>query len=83
MDKYFSEWNENTRIDWWCEGRIKLNVIIRMVNNWTLDGKPASQKEKILRAIDLGVQTFAAQGGGSAWKEELLSMQKYVQGDEQ
>jgi len=83
MDKYFSEWDENTKIDWWREGRIKLNTIIRMVNDWTLEGKPSSQKAKLLRYIDMGVQTFAAQDGGEVWKEELLSMQKYIQGDEQ
>lgn len=78
MDKYFAEWSEETPIGWWREGRKKLNVIIRMVNDWTLDGKPVGEKEKILRYIDMGIQTFGAKDGGSAWRDELLAMQDYV-----
>ncbi len=78
MGLYFAEWDENTDIGWWRDGRMKLNVIIRMVNEWTILGRPKEKKEKLLRYIDKGIQTFAAQDGGEEWRKTLLSMKEYV-----
>lgn len=76
--KYFTEWSECTEIEWWNEGRRKLNAIIRMVNKWSIDGCPAKRAERILRHIDMGEQTFAATDGGSGWLKELREMRAYV-----
>lgn len=74
-DKYFDEWPETTPIEWWNVGRKQLNVVIRIVNEWTLDGCDANCVPRILRHIDKDLQTFAAKDGGSGWQEELITMQ--------
>lgn len=78
MDKYFTKWPENTPIDWWNEGRKQLNVIIDKVNAWTLNGAPVEDAALLLRHIDMGLQTFAAQDGGGGWADELREMQQYI-----
>ncbi len=75
---YFAKWDENTEIAWWNEGRKQLNVLIDRVNQWTLDGCPAAQKGRVQRELDMAVQTWAQQDGGSGWLDELKSMQDYV-----
>jgi hypothetical protein len=77
-DRYFDEWNEDTSIDWWNEGRRKLNAVIRLVNKWTLGGCSSTPVEVIHRHIDMGLQTFAAQDGGSGWAEQLVKLRDYV-----
>jgi len=78
MGLYFAEWDENTEVVAAQRGRMKLNVIIRMVNEWTILGRPKEKKEKLLRYIDKGIQTFAACDGGEGWRKELLSLKEYV-----
>jgi hypothetical protein len=78
--RYFDEWSENTETGWWNEGRKKLNVIIRMVNEWTLGGCPSDRVEVLLRHIEMGLQTFAARDGGSGWEKELIVMRQYIEG---
>ena len=51
----------------------------RIVNEWTIDGCPDGHSAKILRRIEMGTETFAAQDGGSAWAKELDEMRDYVQ----
>ncbi len=77
-DKYWSEWAENTDIVWWNVGRKQLNRVIRMVNAWTLAGKPEHKAELLLRHIDMGLQTFASRDGGSEWAKELQEMADYI-----
>lgn len=77
-DRYFDEWAENTEIAWWNDGRRQLNIIIRLVNAWTLDGCPGDQVERLLRHIEMGCQTFAAQDGGGGWLNCLQGMREYV-----
>jgi len=79
VDKYFTEWDEDSPITWRSAGRKQLNVIIRIVNEWTIDGCPDGHSAKILRRIEMGTETFAAQDGGSAWAKELDEMRDYVQ----
>ena len=78
MDRYFEEWDENTRIDWWNHGRKQLNVIIRLVNGWTLDGAPDEGAALLLRHIDKGLQTFAKDDERAEWGDVLREMQRYV-----
>jgi hypothetical protein len=77
-DTYFDEWSETSPIEWWNEGRKKLNVLIRMANDWTLNGKPEEEKTMMLRKIDMGKQTFAKQEENGGWWEELEKIEKYV-----
>lgn len=77
-DKYFDEWLTNTPIDWWNDGRNRLNIIIRVVNEWTINGADKDQAAKILRNVDMGLQTFAKRDGGSGWEEELKGMRSYI-----
>ena len=79
-DTYFDERSETSPIDWWNEERKKLNVIIRSVNKWTLDGCPEDRVARLLRQIDMGLQTFAAPGCGGDWGDDLLEMQSYITG---
>lgn len=80
MERYFEEWSENTPISWWNDGRRQLNTVVRMVNEWSLAGRPPEGSSLILRHIDMGLQTFAAQDGGSGWAAELEKMKAYVEG---
>lgn len=79
-DRYWEEWDENTGIDWWNHGRKQLNVVIRLVNEWTLDGRPAEKAPRLSRRIDMGLQTFGKTDGGSAWAVVLGEMKEYVEG---
>ena len=77
-DRYFDEWPENSPIGWWNEGRAKLNKIISLVNEWTLDGCPDGDRDRILRRIEMGQQTFASHDGGGGWLDDLTEMKAYV-----
>jgi hypothetical protein len=77
-DQYFNEWSEKSSIAWWNEGRSKLNIVIRLVNDWTLDGCPRDGVSRLLCRIDMGLQTFGAEDGGSCWAECLEGMLAYV-----
>ena len=78
-DCYFDEWDENSPIGWWNDGRKKTNVIIRLVNEWTLGGSPDGERVRLLRRIEMGLQTFADEHtGGSGWRRDLLEMRDYV-----
>ena len=78
-DRYFDEWPEDTPIGWWNEGRKKTNTIVRLVNEWTVDGSPDDKKARLLRQIEMGLQTFATEGtDGPGWRRDLLEMRDYV-----
>lgn len=77
--KFESEWDENTNIAWWKDGRTKLNVIIRMYNKWQIDGFPSDEKQPLIATIICGLQTFASQDGGSNWAEVLERMKQFVE----
>jgi hypothetical protein len=49
----------NTDIDWWLEGRKKLNAIIREYNEWQIDGFNKEEKGRLLARIECGIQTCA------------------------
>jgi hypothetical protein len=78
VEKYFDEWPENTPIQWWNEGRQKLNRVIRIVNRWTLDGRPSERRDRILRHVDMGEQVLAGTGADGDWLEVLADMKRYV-----
>jgi hypothetical protein len=81
-ERYWDEWSERSPISWWNEGRAKLNVIIRLVNEWTLDGRPESESPRILRRIEMGLQTFAGPDCGASWGDVLVEMRDYVRASE-
>jgi len=77
-DRYFQEWDEETRIEWWRAGRRQLNVIIREVNRWTLDGAPPDEATRLFRTIDMALKTFATEDVASGWRDVLHQMMHYV-----
>lgn len=78
QNRYWDEWDENSSIAWRNAGRKKLNVVIRLVNQWGLDDCPPEDVPLILRHIDMGLQTYGADEGGSGWEETLREMEEYV-----
>jgi len=78
--KYEEEFDTNTGIDWWDDGRRKANKIIRRYNKWLRNGCPPEKKEKLLARIEQGLQTFASDGcDGPAWRESLLRLKSQVE----
>ena len=80
--RYWDEWSECSPIKWWNEGRAKLNVIIRSVNEWTVDERPESEAPRLLRRIEMGLQTFAGPECGASWGDVLVEMRDYVSASE-
>lgn len=76
--RYWDEWSECSPIKWWNEGRAKLNIVIRLVNEWTIDGRPENEAPKLLRRIEMGLETFAGPECGASWDDVLVEMQDYV-----
>lgn len=79
MDKR-DEWNENICIDWWKEGRKKLNKVIRKYNDWIDEGtdsltKTAKLLEKIKKNLKMD---YCNHDGGSGYWEELNDMKIVV-----
>jgi hypothetical protein len=59
-EKYYNEWPKRPLLgERRNHGRKKLNVIIRLVNEWSLNYRPDDQVAMLLRRIDMGLQTFA------------------------
>lgn len=81
MDRYFTEWpvdNNASWASWWNDGRKQLNKVIRLVNDWTINGKPDAETDVLLRHIDMGLQTYADQDGAEAWVKDLKEMADYI-----
>jgi hypothetical protein len=82
MEK-LKEWNENVGIDWWKEGRTKLNKVIRKYNKWI--DKHSGNKVKTLKLLEKINEDlekhYCNQSGGSGWKEELLEMKSVIEGN--
>lgn len=77
--QYFKEWpEEETNIPWAKAGRKKLNVLIGLVNSWTLQDCPIAESKLILNALDMGMQTFGTTDGGQEWLELMETMKAYV-----
>lgn len=76
---FVEEWDTNSPIDWWNEGRTKLNAIIKPYNQWQIDGFDIEQAKKLRAQIIYGIQTFATRDGGEAWLEELQKMLELVE----
>ena len=76
-NKYFDEWSESSPVGWWNEGRKKLNVIVRKVNERTLDGCSLLDAPCLLRVIDMGMQTD--EFGKNGWGVNLEMMYEYVE----
>jgi hypothetical protein len=76
---FLEEWSETTGINWWNEGRKKLNKIIRKFNKWQRvhDFDPEKSR-KLLSRIEEGKQTIGAKDGGSGYLEELEKMESFV-----
>jgi hypothetical protein len=75
----FEEWDENTPIGWWNEGRKRLNLVIRMTNVWQLDQNfDEEEGEKILAHINLGKRSWATRDGGSEWLETLITIEDFI-----
>lgn len=75
MEK-IEQWSENSPIEWWNDGRKKLNKIIRKYNKW-VDNKYGSKK--LLNKIDIHLEKeYCNSDGGSGWKEELIKMKNNV-----
>lgn len=77
--KFLEEWDEDVGVTWWKTSRTKLNVIIRMYNQWQIDGFPDSEKQKLLANIEFGIQTIGSQDGGLGYREELQKMRDFVE----
>jgi len=77
--KFIGEWPTDTAIDWWNEGRAKLNEIIKPYNQWQIDGFDAEDGIKLRARIIQGIQTFAQRDGGGGWEEELQGMLAFVE----
>lgn len=75
---YLEEWDENTGINWWNDGRKKLNKVIRKFNQWQINGMTEKKKIKLLSKIDHGKQTFGSWDGGSGYWDELDKMEDYI-----
>ena len=78
----FDEWNENTGINWWKEGRIALNKVIRKYNTWVDNHLEDDEKTlKLLKKINKNLTMhYCNQDGGYSRKSELLKMQSIVKG---
>lgn len=79
MEK-IEEWCEHTGIDWWKEGRIKLNKVIRKYNRWIEKHQGNRIKTaKLLLKIERHLEMeYCNKSGGSGWKDELLDMKENV-----
>lgn len=81
MSRYrlFEEWDENTEITWWNEGRKRLNTVIKMVNTWQLEHDfDHAEGLKVQAFVDLGKRSWAAQDGGEVWLEVLTEIEQFV-----
>lgn len=79
--RFVGKWDENCDIQWRKECRIELNKIIKKYNKWQykhdFDRKKAL---KLLTLIEYGKQTIGSRNGGSGYLEQLLDMEKFVEG---
>lgn len=76
MEK-LEEWNENTPITWWKEGRTTLNKVIRKYNKW-IDDK--QNTDKLIEKINEHLQKpYSNQDGGGGYMNELLKMKENVE----
>ena len=79
MEYQFEDlWSEDTNITWWKECRIELNKIIRIYNDWQLNGFSSDSTRKVLAHIELGKQTIGSRDGGSGYMEVLERMEQFV-----
>ena len=75
------EWDENTGISWWNEGRTNLNKVIRKYNKW-IDSfqKDRVKTAKLIVKIEEHLQMhYSNQDGGSGYREELIKMLQNVE----
>lgn len=73
------EWDENTNIVWWDEGRRKLNVYIRAFNEWQLNGFKEEEREPLLARLIMGIQLLGEPNRERAsWHEPLERMKEFV-----
>ena len=77
--RFVDEWDEETNIDWWKAGRVKLNKIIRPYNQWQIEGFDQETGERLRAQILCGIQTFAQRDGGGEWLKELEGMLAFVE----
>lgn len=79
--KKLQEWDENTNISWWNDGRTKLNKVIRKYNNWIDNHTENNVKTvRLLNKIDENLEMdYCNQDGGGGWKDELLKMKDVVE----
>jgi hypothetical protein len=77
--RFVEEWDTNSPIGWWNEGRTKLNEIIKPYNQWQIDGFNKQEIPKLRAQIIYGLQTFATRDGGSEWARELQEMLEFVE----
>lgn len=78
---FVNEWSidEIDLPDWAYEGRVKLNGIIREFNTWQMIYNfDEEKKARLIRYIESGINTWAAQDGGTRWLEELEQMRKFI-----
>lgn len=80
MEK-IKEWDENVEIEWWKEGRIKLNKVIRKYNKWVKKYTDDDIKtSKLLKKINKHLKKdYCNKDGGSGWKDELLRIKFIVE----
>lgn len=79
MEK-LKQWNENTSITWWAEGRTQLNKVIRKYNKW-IDMYTSNHKKtlKLLIKINSHLEKYYSnQDGGEGYREELNKMKSNV-----
>ena len=77
---FVEEWDTNSTIKWWNEGRTKLNVIIKAYNQWQTDGFNVEEGIRLRTQIIQGLQGFTQEDGGSGskWGKELRGMLEFV-----
>ena len=82
-DTYFiEEWDTDSPISWWNEGRTKLNAIIKPYNQWQIDGFDPQEASTVRALIIQGLQTFANRDGGSKWAKTLQMMLEFINSKE-
>lgn len=74
------EWDEDVSINWWKDGRTKLNKVIRKYNKWVDRHTENKVKTvKLLNEINDNLDMYYCnRDGGSAWKYELIEMKNVV-----
>lgn len=73
------EWDEHIGISWWKACRTKLNVVIRLYNNWQTEKGFDPAEGRILIAHLKNCKEEMPENGGSGYIEEIDNMIEFVE----